>query len=320
MADRGWWGILLGMFRMLSLIGLAAVSGITFAGSFGEQVSSEGIRHSFLLLGNKTAIVGEDCEILWEVPGRSRDGEVLPNGNVLIAFSKEVKEFTKEKKVVFEYRLQDGNKEISTAVRLANGNTMIAEMGGKPRILEVDGKGKIVVECPLQPETDNTHMQTRMARKLANGNYLVPHLLAFAIKEYSPDGTVVRTIKTDLDELGGRKAKNWPFTAVVLENGNVVANLTQGNKTAIFDPGGKVVWVTTNPEMGKRYADPYGGHYLDNGNWVVSNYGQRNDALPDVFELTAEKKVVWEYTVPKFNGAHEIQILTTNGKSVGGRR
>jgi hypothetical protein len=31
-------------------------------------------------------------------------------------------------------------------------------------------------------------MQTRMARQLRSGNYLVPHLLAFAIKEYSTDG------------------------------------------------------------------------------------------------------------------------------------
>ncbi|GIT38773.1 MAG: hypothetical protein Ct9H300mP7_6940 [Verrucomicrobiota bacterium] len=38
-------------------------------------------------------------------------------------------------------------------------------------------------------------MQTRMARKLPNGNYLVPHLLAFKVKEYKPDGTVVNEIK-----------------------------------------------------------------------------------------------------------------------------
>ena len=30
-----------------------------------------------------------------------------------------------------------------------------------------------------------------MARKLPNGNYLVPHLLAFKVKEYTPEGKVV---------------------------------------------------------------------------------------------------------------------------------
>ena len=60
----------------------------------------------------------------------------------------------------------------------------------------------MAVAVPLKPETKNGHMQTRMARKLTNGNYIVPHLLAFAVKEYKPDGTVVRTIRTDLEELG----------------------------------------------------------------------------------------------------------------------
>ncbi|MCH8860264.1 MAG: hypothetical protein IH843_03860, partial [Thaumarchaeota archaeon] len=33
------------------------------------------------------------------------------------------------------------------------------------------------------------------------------------------------TIKTDLEELGGRKAENWPFTAIRLANGNTLVNL-----------------------------------------------------------------------------------------------
>lgn len=50
-----------------------------------------------------------------------------------------------------------------------------------------------------------------MARKLDNGNYLVPHLLAFHVKEYSPDGKVVRSLRTDLPELGGREARRNVF-------------------------------------------------------------------------------------------------------------
>ena len=82
-------------------------------------------------------------------------------------------------------------------------------------------------------------MQTRMARQLPDGNYIAPHLLGFAIKIYKPDGTVIRTIKTDLPELGGRKERNWPFTSIVLPNGNILANLTNGNKIAEFDKQGK---------------------------------------------------------------------------------
>jgi hypothetical protein len=159
-------------------------------------------------------------------------------------------------------------------------------------------------------------MQTRMARKLPNGNYLVPHLLAFAIKEYDPSGKVVRTIKTDLPELGGREKKNWPFTAITLENGDIVANLTNGNKTVIFDKEGKVKWVAS----GKEFADPCGGEVLENGNIVICQYGQKNDELPDVIEMTPDKKVVWAFKAQGFSGAHQIDILTTNGKPATGRR
>ena len=108
--------------------------------------------------------------------------------------------------------------------------------------MEVDSHGTIVLEFPLQPETDNAHLQTRMARKLPSGNYLVPHLLAFKVKEYTPQGEVVREWKTDLPQLGGRNAENWPFTAIRFADGNTLVSLTHGNKMVEFDPQGKVVW------------------------------------------------------------------------------
>jgi outer membrane protein assembly factor BamB len=193
---------------------------------------------------------------------------------------------------------------------------MIVEMGAKPRLREVAPDGKIAVEIALQPETSNTHMQTRMARKLANGNYLCPHLLAFAIKEYKPDGTVVRTIKTDLPELGGREKRNWPFTAIVLKNGNIMANLTNGNKTVEFTPDGKVAWVATNDHVAGRFADPCGGQVLPNGNVVITSYGQRSPTKTKLFELNKKKEVVWEYIDPRYRSAHGIHILTTNGEPV----
>jgi hypothetical protein len=218
--------------------------------------------------------------------------------------------------VVFHYRLAPENKEIATATRLANGRTLVAEMGAKPRLLEIAPDGTVAVEVPVKPETDNTHMQIRMARKLAGGNYLVPHLLAFAIKEYTPKGEVVRTIETDLAELGGRAGKNWPFTAIVLKDDRVMANLTIGNKTVIFAKDGTVDWVFADA----RCADPCGGQVLANGNVVACQYGSRGDAMPDALEITPEGKVVWEFTAPKFRGFHEIHVLTTNGKPTGGRR
>ena len=284
--------------------------------TFGKQVSESGIRHSFLICGNPTALVNEKNEIVWQTKGYGRDGFVLKSGNVLVSIGNEAKEITREGKVVWSYKLSKGNKELGSSVRLDNGNTLIVERGVKPQLLEVRQDGSIAVTVPLKPDTQNGHMQTRMARKLPNGNYIVPHLLAFAVKEYKPDGTVVRTIKTDLEELGGRKARNWPFTAIQLKGGNLLVNLTNGNKTVEFDPSGKVAWRVDNSDVDGRFADPCGGQRLANGNTLICSYGQRKGDMPKLFEVTRDKKVVWEYFNPAVR-AHEVHVVSTNGKPEG---
>lgn len=280
--------------------------------------ADEPIRHSFFIAGPSfTGIIAEDGTEEWNSgKAGARDGFILPNGNALIAWGDEVKELTREFEVVFRYTKSAENGEIGTVQRLENGRTLITELGKKPRLLEVDADGKIVVDVPLQPETDNAHMQTRMARKLANGNYLAPHLLAFKVKEYTPEGKVVQQFATDLADLGGRAAENWPFTAIRLDNGHTLVNLTHGNKTVEMDAEGKVVWKISNddfPDL-KPFADPCGAQRLPNGNTVICSYASQ-EAIK-VFEVTPEKKIVWTYTGP--HRAHEIQILTTNGKPIEG--
>jgi hypothetical protein len=281
--------------------------------------ADEPVRHSFFIAGPTfTGIIGEDDQELWNAnKPAARDGFILPNGNALIAWSDEVRELTRDHQTVFHYSRSAENSEIGTAQRLQNGRTLITELGKKPRLLEVNADGTIAVEVPLQPETDNAHMQTRMARKLPNGNYLVPHLLAFKVKEYTPDGTVVRSFATDGEELGGRAAENWPFTAIQLKNGNLLFNLTHGNKTIEVDAMGKLIWKVSNEDFSdeKPFADPCGGQRLPNGNTVIASYGSRGAIK--VFEITADKQMVWKYTGP--HRAHEIQVLTTNGKPIEGQ-
>jgi hypothetical protein len=270
------------------------------------------IRHSYLVMGGKTAIIGEDGKPTWEYRGGSRDGFVLPDGNVLLAFSDRVEEVTRDKQVVFTYRLSPENGELSTAQRLYNGNTLITELGKRPRLLEVNRTGAIVLEVPLQPETENVHMQTRMARQLRNGNYLVPHLLAFAVKEYSPEGKVVNVLRTDLEPLGGRPAENWPFTAIRLDSGNTLVSLTHGNKVVEFNGRGEIVWKVTNEHVGGLFKDPCGSQRLANGNTVVGSHAANTGI--SMVEVTPDHRMVWTSDPPLAAGVHHFPILTTNGK------
>ena len=301
---------------LLNLVLFLELSAQNKAVSFGKQKSESGITHSFLICGNKTVLLNEKSEILWQTKGYGRDGFVLENGNILVSVANVAKEISRNGKLVWSYQLSKGNKELGTCVRLENGNTLVVERGVKPQLLEVGRDGKIEVRVPLQPETANAHMQTRMARKMPNGNYLVPHLLAFAVKEYKPDGTVVRTIKTDLAELGGRKERNWPFTAIRVGDGKILSNLTNGNKCVEFDSKGRVAWRLDNSHVDGRLADPCGGQRLTNGNTVICSYGQKKGDMPKIFEVTKDKKVVWEYFNPEIR-AHEVHVISTNGKKEG---
>jgi hypothetical protein len=281
-----------------------------------QNAGKTAIRHSFFIAGPKfTGIIGENGEEIWKADkAGARDGYVLPNGNILICWGDEVREYDVDKKVIFNFKKSATENELGTAVRLKNGNTLITESGKAPRLLEVDQLGEIKISVPLLPETDNIHMQTRMARKLPTGNYLVPHLLAFSVKEYTPAGKIVNTIKTDLAELGGRAVENWPFTAIRLQNGNTLVTLTHGNKVVEFNPQGNIVWKISNDDFEEKpFKDPCGAQRLANGHTVIASYGA-SDGIR-LFEVDKNKKIVWTYNG---YGAHEFQILTTNGEKLKG--
>ena len=284
-------------------------------------LSAEKITHSFLGLGkaNKAVIVGEDGTVEWKYDAPASDGFVLENGNVLLALYPTkgfpgggvVEVDRKTGKTVFEYKATQ--KEVSTALVLPDNNILLTELGPKPRAIQVNRKGEVLHSTPLQCQLKNAHMQVRMLRLLPNGNYIAPHLLDFAVKEYEPEtGKVVRTIPTD-DR--GRKKRDWPFTAIRLENGNTLIGCTNGNRVIEVDADNKIVWSVTNEDLGQKIiADACGVQRLPNGNTVITSYHAKGKATK-LFEVTRCKKVVWSYSGMN-SGFHHFQILTTNGKPV----
>ena len=289
-----------------------------------SSLSSEGketITHSFLGAGkaNRVVIVGEDGKVQWRFDMPASDGWVLPNGNVLLALYG-TKDFPnggvveverKTNKIVWSYKGQQ--KEISTVQPLGTGKYLVAELGPQPRAIVINSKGEILKSTPLACQKKNFHMQTRMLRALPNGNYIAPHLLDFAVKEYNPDtGKVVATFPTD-DR--GRAKRDWPFTAIRLANGNTLIGCTNGNRIIEVDAKGKIVWSVTNEDIGENlFDDACGVQRLPNGNTVITSYHAKGNAVK-LFEVTRDKKVVWRYRGQNA-GFHHFQILTTNGKPI----
>jgi outer membrane protein assembly factor BamB len=299
---------------LLSLLSFLAISSTVFA---AEPEPSK-ITHSFFIAGGETAILSNDGKPLWSYPAGTRDGFVLPNGNLLLALSKNkdypggaVVEVTRENKIVFEFK--GTQSEVNTAQLLANGNIMLTEAGAKPRLLEVTRDGKIAVEVPLQCQNTNHHMESRMARKLLNGNYLVPQLLDKVVREYTPEGKVVWEFKSPVEP-----KDSWPFTAIRLPDGNTLVTLTHGNTVVEVDASAKIVWQLTNADLpAPLLKDPCGAQRLPNGNTVIASYGA-GDQKVKLLEVTRDKKVVWTFEREKKGGIHEFQILDTNGTPLDG--
>ena len=277
------------------------------------------ISHSFLGVGKavRTVIVNEKGDVQWKFDIPASDGWVLPSGNVLLAvyptkdFPKggviEVDRATNE--ILWQYQGQQ--KEISTAMPLADQTYLVAELGPDPQAIVINKKGEVLSKMPLACQKGNAHMQTRMLRVLPNGNYIAPHLLDFAVKEYEPaTGKVVNTFATDER---GREKRDWPFTAIRLENGNTVIGCTNGNRVIEVDGDGKIVWSVTNDDLGENLIDDACGvQRLPNGNTVITSFHAKGDRVK-LFEVTRDKKVVWRFSGLKA-GFHHFQILTTNGK------
>lgn len=274
----------------------------------GEQIT-----HGFLETGAQTRIVSETGKTIWEYPRGTRDGWVLGNGDLLLTISKDrdypgggVVEVTREGKTLFEFK--GTQAEVNTSQLLPDGNIMLTEAGDKPRILEVNRAGKILIEVPISCQLTNHHMQSRMTRKLANGNYLVPQLLDKVVREYTPAGKVVWEVKTP----------HWPFTAIRLPNGNTLIDCTYGNVSIEVDGEGKIVWQLSNEDLpGNLIKDACGAQRLPNGNTVITSYGIGANRTK-LIEVTREKKLVWSYTDETPHGIHEFQIIDTNGKPLEG--
>ncbi len=274
------------------------------------------IRHAILIAGGFTGIVDEEGREVWKTKGGAKDATRMANGHILITYRDHVVEFDANKKLAWKYQKEKSDSELVSAWRLKDGKTLITVLGNKPRLIEVDSSGKVAKTIPVDPEQiKNHHMQTRMARKLDNGNYLAPHLFGYSVREYDSSGKVVADFKTDTKHFGGKDAKNWPFTAIRLKNGNTLVGCTYGNRVVEFDASGKVVWELTNKDVGGIIKDACGVQRLPNGNTVVTSYGQRKKGAVKIFEVTRDKKVVWKYTG---HHAHHFQILTTNGEPVPG--
>jgi hypothetical protein len=302
-----------------ALLGWLVLWGSDF--TFGAEV-----RHSFLACGAKTYIVDGNDQEIWTYPHPTRDGFILADGTRILTLSKSPKHpggaVVKIDPEGNESLIWKGaQSEVNSAHPTDSGTFVITEAGPKPKLLEVDSLGEIKNEFPLQCQQSNHHLQTRMARKLSDGTYLVPHLLDFGVFQYGSDGHVLGKLDTTVsgDEL--QSIHTWPFTAIRHGDGQTLVCCTNGNRVMDFDKNGKVVWELTNQDLpGEWLQDPCGGQVLPSGNVVIASYaaGRKDPKAPKLIEVNRQKKVLWTYSDGLPVGIHHFQILDTDGVKLTG--
>jgi PQQ-like domain len=289
-------------------------------------------RQAYRVIGadrGRVAILNDKGEVQWEVPNDAEvhDIAMLPNGNALFTTNRTtIVEMTPDKKIVWQHVAKPkagykGGIEIHAFQRLSSGLTMVAESGNR-RIIEVDSEDKIVHEIPLTVDMPNSHRDTRLARKLANGNYLVCHEADGKVREYDSAGKVVWSYALDL---AGRPRSpgHGPeghgtevFGALRLPGGNTLIATGNGNRVIEVTPGGIVVWSIGHDELpGIRLAWVTTLQLLANGNLIIGNCHAGPDN-PQLIEVTRDKKVVWTFKDFKTfgNGLAAAQVLGIKGK------
>jgi hypothetical protein len=288
-----------------------------------------------LVQGNgKLAIVSAAGEIEWEMPwGPIHDVHVLPDGHILVQQgAATVAEIDpKSKKVVWTYDSAKANGNAGKKVEvhafqpLGEGRLMIAESGAG-RIIEIDRSGKLLKEVPLRVQHPHPHTDTRLARKLSSGNYLVCHEGDGIVREYDGEsGTVVWEYEVPLfgrqpkDGHGPEAFGNKCFAAVRLKNGNTLIATGNGHSILEVTHDKKIVHKIEQRDLhGITLAWVTTLEVLPNGHWLIGNChaGPEN---PLVIEWDPDaKKVVW--TFDRFetfgNNVSNTIAIDSNGKSL----
>ena len=298
-------------------------------------------QHRLVLQGNgKLAIVARDGQIEWHMPwegihdvhARSdvRVGHSeQPGGRLMVqqGSSKIAEIDIAQRKVVWSYdsATSNGNKgqrvEVHAFQPLDGGRVMIAE-SGPARIIEIDRTGKLLHEIKLKVEHPHPHTDTRLARQLENGHYLVCHEGDGAVREYDHDGQVTWEYPVPLFGLapkpghGPEAYGNKCFAAVRLPSGNTLISTGNGHRVLEVTPQKKIVWQITQRELpGITLAWVTTLEVLTNGHYVIGNC-HAGPGQPLVIELDPKtKRVVW--TLDQYdtfgNAVSNSQVLDAVG-------
>jgi len=262
--------------------------------------------HAFLAASisrQSLLIVDETGNIVWEYPAEgARDVWMLPNGHILATYRHGVREVTREKRLVWEFRVEAPD-QVASCQPLAGGIVLVG-IAGRCRLVEVNRKGEILCEVPLSTTEEDPELQLGLCRKTPQGTYLVPFTGEGALREYDTAGKIIREFPRE----------PMPMCAVRLLDGNTL--VTAGGMVTEYDREDRVMWELTQDDVPDISLGVLAGvQRLANGNTIICNLGTKNDAdreAAHVFEVTPDKRVVWQVTDNGVGRVVHCQLLASD--------
>lgn len=297
-----------------ALVGLLAVNGFA-----AESYMKGKAFYAADFAGNKLAKVEADGSVSWKESAKNvGDFWVWPKSTLFVDGGK-MREVSFDGKALFEYN-SGGKTEIYGCQKLADGNYLAVECT-LARLSEVKPDGTVVKQIYLQKDKKvGGHMFMRNARKTEKGTYLVAQLASGAV-EYDGDGKVIWEFSKP-----GAKA----YSAVRMKNGNTMISFGE-NENAYFvevSPDKQIVWSLDNKDLANKTTPAVnplkfltGFFILPNGNialcsWIGHGFVGK---APHIFEITREKKIVWEFADhTNFKAIGSIFVLDEKGEPLNG--
>lgn len=274
-------------------VALAIVGFLLFSACSSSPASEK-----LLLAGsgwNKMVIIDKASkQVQWEYPleaGWECNSAVwTPDGKILFSYKKGARLMDQDGNILWDIPASEGS-EFQTARVLPDGNYLVASCGHPTRILEVNQAGDILFELNYETGIEDPHAQFRQIYKNAQGNYMIPLFQTAEIREISPKGEVVRTVK-----LPGNG-----YCVIPLPNGNYLAACGDSHCYVEFNlESGEILRTVKSGDIeGTEFcfvaqllptAD--GGLYICN--WQGHDPTVADKHIPQLIEIDKSGKIVWD--------------------------
>lgn len=227
---------------------------------------------------------------------------MTPEENILFSYRRGAMLITRDHKQLWNIEAPD-SCQMQTAALLPDGNYLLAWTGHPAVIMEVNSKGEILSKTEYETGINKPGPQFRQIRKNNHGNYYIPIYSRSEIREITPKGELVKTIKVEGN----------PFSIMALDNGNYwVSNGDANCLTEMNLDTGETLRRIGRDDIqdfvvffvGQVCRSANGGLYVTN--WQGHDKKSREANSPQLYELDKDGKVVWS-----LNDKTNIGMLTS---------